>query len=214
MTATIHQPDYLPYLGYFYKLFKSDVFIFLDDAQFSNQGGHDCNFIKTSQGACRLKVPVSQTLGDAINQVTTKDELDWKNKHLNIVAQSYKHAPFFEKIFPIYQELLETTYNTIAHMNETIILRFCREFGFSKTIFKSSELDIHTKSEQRILDICHAVNADTYFSGNGAKAYQSEEHFSKDKIKLVYSDYVPVKYPQLWGEFIENLSVLDYYCRK
>lgn len=210
MTAAIHQPDYLPYPGYFYKILKSDIFIFLDDAQFSNNGGHDINLIKAPEGSFRLKIPVRQTLGDAINKVRTKDELGWKSRHLDAVRRCYTNAPYFDTLFPVYQELLNTSYDNIAELNKAIIIRFCREFGLNRTFLNSSETGINSKREQRIIDICHALHADTYFSGNGARAYQSEDRFKYYGIRLIYSDYKPIVYPQLGDGFIENLSVVDY----
>lgn len=210
MTAAIHQPDYIPYLGYFYKILHSDIFVFLDDAQFSTGGGHDNNLIKTPRGSYRLKIPVQQTLGDTINAVRTKDELDWKKKHLDAVYQNYKDAAFFDRAFPVYEEVLSPDYSSIAELNEAIILMFCAESGIHKPFLKSSDMAIQTKREQRVYDICRAVNADTYLSGTGAKAYQSEADFSSNGIRLVNSRFKPHEYPQLWDGFIENLSVLDY----
>ena len=210
MTVAIHQPDYIPYPGYFYKILHADVFVFLDDAQFSNSGGHDKNLIKTPRGAQGLKIPVRQTLGDKINAVRTKDELGWKEKHLHSILGNYKHAPFFECVFPILKAVLEPQHKSIAELNAAIIRRFCTEGGLGTKFLKSSDMDIRTKRSQRIFDICHTVGADTYLSGTGARAYQSSEEFAASGIRLVYSSYTPAVYPQLWGSFIENLSVLDY----
>lgn len=210
MIAAIHQPDYIPYPGYFYKIKKSDVFLFLDDAQFSNNGGHDWNLIKTPRGAQRMKVPVLQTLGDPINKVKTKDDLGWKKQHLQAVLANYQNAPYFQTIYPMIQELLTASFENIAEMNAAIIIRLAHEFGLNPVFLKTSELNITTKREQRIIDLCHAVQAETYFSGSGARVYQSEATFLANKIKLVYSDYHPAPYPQLWEGFIENLSVIDY----
>ena len=111
MIVSIHQPDYISYLGYFYKVSQSDAFVFLDDAQFSNDNMHHWNRIKTPQGECRLKIPVEQHLGDLINQVRTKDELKWKEKHLKTIEMNYKKAPFFEELFPQFKELLTKDYH-------------------------------------------------------------------------------------------------------
>ena len=88
MVISIHQPDYIPYLGYFYKMSQSDKFVFLDDAQYSNDNMHNWNKIKTPQGELRLKIPVENHLGDAINKVRTKDELGWREKHLKTIEMS------------------------------------------------------------------------------------------------------------------------------
>ena len=89
MIASIHQPDYLPWLGLYYKMAHSDVFVYLDDAQYSNEAAHDYNVIKGQNGKQRLKVPVEQHLGDLICNVRTRDELKWKNKHLNSLQMNY-----------------------------------------------------------------------------------------------------------------------------
>jgi hypothetical protein len=214
VTAAIHQPDYVPYPGYFYKILHSDVFIFLDDAQFSTSGGHDRNLIKTPRGAYRLKIPVQQTLGDKLNAVRTKDELGWKKRHLDAVAENYRRAAFYDRAFPVYEEVLLGRYPSIAELNEALIRRFCAESGLDITFLKSSEMSIRAMREQRIYDICRAVGADTYLSGTGARAYQSEADFEASGIKLVYSPYAPREYPQLWGGFIGNLSVLDYVMNR
>ena len=92
MVVAIHQPDYISWLGYFYKMSRSDVFVFLDDCQFSNDNMHHWNRLKTPQGSCRVKIPVEQHLGDPINRVRTRDELGWKEKHLRTVEMNYSRA--------------------------------------------------------------------------------------------------------------------------
>lgn len=210
MIISIHQPDYISYLGLFYKISRSDKFVFLDDCQFSNDNMHHWNRIKTPQGECRLKIPVNQHLGDTINNVKTKDELKWKEKHLKTIEMNYKKALHFDEIFPAFKELLLQPYNSIAEQNIAINTWIAKSFGMKVEFFKSSEMDINSVNENRVLDICEKLGADTYISGNGARTYQHDEHFNSRGIKLVYTDYKSIEYKQLWKEFIPNLSVLDY----
>lgn len=212
MIVSIHQPDYISYLGYFYKISKSDVFVFLDDAQFSNDNMHHRNRIKTPQGECRLKIPVEQHLGDLINEVRTKDELKWKEKHLKTIEMNYKKAPFFEKLFPQFQELLLKNYSNLAELNIAVNIWIIKGFGFKAKLYRSSDMDISTVREERVIDIVKAFDGDVYISGNGAKAYQVDDHFAKRGIKLVYTDYKPVEYMQQWKKvgFLPYMSTLDY----
>jgi hypothetical protein len=210
MVVAAHQPDYIPWLGYFHKISKADIFVFLDDVQFSNEGGHNRNLIKTPQGSQWLTVPVQKSYYDPINKVRTMDEYGWKKKHLRSIELNYKRAPFFNEVFPVISELLLSKYLNIAEMNGAIIQRISKEFGFTASYILSSYMDIKTAGEQRIIDICRNLGARAYYSGHGAKAYQNPSHFAEYKIELIYSDYRPVQYPQLWGEFTENLSVVDY----
>jgi len=206
----IHQPNYIPWLGYFYKIYQSDIFVFLDDAQFSNEGMHNFHYIKTPQGLFRLKIPVLQKMGDKINEVKCKDELGWKKKHLITITNFYSRAAHFNEVFVDFKTLLERDYDNLVEMNIAIIQFFCAKLGINKQFIKSSDLHITSTKETRILDICKILNAEIYYSGTGAKAYQKEENFTKKGIKLEYSNYTPFEYPQFFGAFQSNVTILDY----
>lgn len=210
MICAIHQPDYIPWLGLYYKVAHSDVFVYLDDAQYSNEADHNVNTIKTSNGAFRLKIPVEQHLGDIISDVRTRDELKWKDKHLKTIKMNYGKADYFNSIFPGFSDIIMEDYKSIADLNIAINKFICDGFKINSKILKSSDLDIATVREERIIDICKAVGADEYLSGNGARAYQTEEHFTQNGLKLTYLDYKPITYKQLWKDFLPCMSVLDY----
>lgn len=210
MIISIHQPDYIPYPGLFYKMWKSEKFVFLDDAQFSSDNMHHWNRIKTPQGECRLKVPVKHKFGDPINQVVTRDELKWKKKHLKTIEMNYKKAKYFADFFPIFQELLLTKYLNLADMNIAINQCIAEKFGICPQFFRTSDMEIRTVREERVIDICVMLGADIYISGNGAKAYQQDKHFADRGVSLQYTDYKPIEYQQCWKSFIPNLSILDY----
>jgi hypothetical protein len=210
MRIAIHQPDYIPYIGYFYKISQVDLFVHLNDAQFSNDNMHHRNSIKTPQGRKRLTIPLKYHFKDNINQVRTKDELEWKEKHLGLLAANYQKCRYFNDIFPKLRELLLTVYDNLADMNMAINQFIISGFGFSAPVIKASDLNIFTKKEERVLDICSVLEADEYYSGLGAAGYQKEENFRNRGITLTYTDYKPFIYPQQWGSFEPNLSVLDY----
>lgn len=210
MIVSINQPNYIPYIGYFHRIAKSDTFVYLDDAQFSNNNMHHWNYLKTPQGRLRIKIPVDYHFKDSINQARTKDELGWKEKHLKIIRMNYCKAKYFADFYPVFEELLLRPYSNIAEMNMTIIDYICRSFGFLAVRIKASSLKIATHKEERIIDICTTLKADTYLSGPGAKAYQEENHFSDRGIELCYTDYHSFEYPQLFQEYIPDLSVLDF----
>ena len=207
---SIHQPNYIPWLGYFYKISQSDIFVFLDDAQFSNEGMHNFHYIKTPQGAFRLKIPVENNFNDPIRNVKTRDELGWKIKHLKNIEANYKRAPHFEEVYSDFSKILLEEYQNLAVLNSEIIKFICQKLGINSTFLNSSSLSINTTREEKILDICSALNANIYYSGTGAKAYQKEENFTQRGISLLYSTYKPYEYTQLWGEFRANVSIIDY----
>lgn len=210
LVVGIHQPDYIPYIGYFYKIAKSNIFVFLDDAQFSNDNMHHWNSIKTPQGQFNLKIPVKHHFGDLINEVNFRNEMNWQKKHLKTISMNYGRAKHFDTIFPKFEKLINANYENLALMNIAINQFICNEFGFDTEFVLSSDLNIHSFKEDRVIDICTKLNAETYLSGHGAKSYQKESNFNKNNIHLEYTKYHSFKYKQQWNEFIPDLSILDY----
>ena len=207
---SIHQPNFIPWLGYFYKIYQSDVFVFLDDVQFSNQGMHNYHYIKTSQGSFRLKVPVHKNFKDNINQVQINYSLDWKQKHLKTLVANYKRSPFFEEVYTDLEHFYNTDFPNIALFNSEIIAFYCRKLGIGTRLMNSSELNIASVREQKIIDICVALDGKVYYSGTGAKAYQNEENFKENGLELRYSSFKVFQYPQLWNDFQSNVTIVDY----
>ena len=209
--VSIHQPNYIPWLGYFYKIAKSDIFVFLDDAQFSNSGAHNYHNIKTPQGKLRLKIPVEYKLGDHINEVRTKDELGWKKDHLNKIQLNYKKAPYFEEIYNDFELLLNKKYNNLSELNTEIVKFICAKFNFKTNFVSASELNLNTSREEKVIDICNELEATIYLSGTGAKAYQVEENFINRGLILEYYYFKTIAYNQLWNtDFLISVSIIDF----
>ena len=211
MKVAIHQPCYLPYLGIFYKMWQADTFVFLDDAQFSTGYVFNWNRIKTPQGECRIKIPVDYRFGDPLTATRPKDELGWKEKHIKTIEMNYSRARYFKDAFPAIKEIILSKHSSIAELGIDLMVFIARSFGLLQNqYFRTSEMSIDTLKEQRVLDIVKAVGGDEYISGHGAADYQSEDHFSAIGIKLTYTDFEAPTYNQLWGDFIPNLSVIDF----
>lgn len=205
-----HQPNYIPWLGYFYKIAESDIFVFLDDVQYSNHGMHNYHYIKTPQGPFRLKIPVIGSQGDIIYTILTRDELDWRDKHLKIITANYKRAKFFEEVFSDFYDLIKCQYTNLATQNITIIKFFCGKLGIKTRFIEASSLKITSTREDRIIDICKILNGDVYNSGTGARSYQKEDDFNRKGIILKYCEFQPFEYPQQWGAFQSNVTIIDF----
>lgn len=210
--VAIHQPDYIPWIGLYYKMAHCDTFVYLDDAQYSNEADHNVNKIKTPQGELKLKVPVEQHLGDLICNVRTKDELGWKEKHLKTIRMNYSKAPYFDAVFPGYENVINAHNGSIAELNMAINEYICDGFGIRPEILKSSDMEINTVREERVIDITLQCGGTEYLSGNGARAYQVDDHFTQRGVKLTYLDYQPIEYRQQWSKvgFLPCMSVVDY----
>jgi len=206
----IHQPNYIPWLGYFYKIFHCDIFVFHDDVQFSKKGLHNFHYIKTKDERLRLKIPVAEHQGILINEVRMKNELSWKTEHLHRIRDAYKKAPYFNEVYSDFESLLSTNTDQLVHFNAKIIQFICKKFGFEREFIFASKLGLKSSRQEKILDILSALNSTMYYSGTGAKTYQNEEEFQIRGIELIYSNFHPFEYPQFWGGFESNISIIDY----
>ena len=151
MIIAIHQPDYLPYIGTYYSMSRADKYVFLDDAQYSTSNMNDYNKIKTPQGECRIKIPVQHHFKDAINQVVTRDSLGWKEKHLKMIRMNYTKSRYFQEFYPVLEKLLQKQYENLAEMNIAISVEIARRLGITTEFCRSSDLQIHSQKEQRVI---------------------------------------------------------------
>ncbi len=207
-----HQPNYIPWLGYFYKMLKCDVFILSDNVQYTDASYINRNLIKTPSGSKWLTVNVATkgAYGQLIKEVKINNALNWNVKHWKMIHQYYSRSPHF----PEYENELRWVYqkhwDNLAELNETLIKICCKALNINHVTFiKGSSLNTTSKGTDQIIDECRAVGADTYLSGYGASNYMDEEKFKKAGITLKYYDFQHPVYRQLWGDFIPNLSILD-----
>jgi len=212
--VAIHQPNYIPWLGYFYKMAKCDYFVYLDSVQYPRgQSFAARNRIKTPTGPIFLTIPISVPHGHQ-GKISYLDvefaDLKWKAKHLRTIQLNYKRAPFFEEIFELYRSQLEH-HHQFVELNIGLIETFAEYLEIrSKRVRLSNILKTTRKKNELIIDICKKIGAETYLSGTGGgKEYNDENLLNQHGIKLVYNDFKHPVYPQLWGDFIPNLSIID-----
>lgn len=217
MILASHQPDFAPYPGFFYKMFKSDIFVLSDDVGYSNSEMHKYNFIQGANGKQRIGLPVeAHSEGLPIRKVRISSDSRLIEKAAKSFEQSYKHHPYYEK----YGRMIVNTIlsaispygNSLSDLNKSLIYFIANGFGFKASILSASRLPCDGRKDERIIGFCKALKCDTYISGYGAAAYHDPELYGRNGIVLTYSGYRPIVYPQYGnkGEFIENLSMLDY----
>jgi hypothetical protein len=212
--AAIHQPNYIPWPGYFHKLAACDVFVYLDAVQYPRgQSFAARNRIKTPNGVVFLTIPVSVPKGHegkaSYLEVEFADER-WREKHVKTVEQSYKRAPYFDEVFDLYRGGLEQG-QTLVDLNVGLIEAIAAYLGIETRRVRLSEtLDSFGEKSDLIVDVCKSVGADVYLSGaGGGREYNDERLLNERGIELRYDDYAYPEHPQLWDGFEPNLSVLD-----
>jgi hypothetical protein len=212
-----HQPNFLPWLGYFAKIFHADVFFLLDDVQFTQgHGKHNWTTrvrILSSSGPQWLTVPVKRTGKGKqfINEVEI-DSADrrWLRKTLLTVEQSYKKTKYFEQYYGVLKEILAEGHKFIAELNIKLVMWLIDILGIQGEIHRSSDFSLTTTSNQRLIDLIISVGGRVYLSGDGADDYQLESEFKKNAISLQKMGFQHPVYEQIHGsEFIPGLSIID-----
>lgn len=210
---TIHQPNFMPWLGFFDKMSKADTFILLDNVQYEKNATINRNKIKTPQGEKWLTIPVKVHLPQDINTVLTDETRSWRSDHLKTLFANYKRAKNFDSVFCLIEkEYLKNNAN-LAQFNLDLIELFAKFLKIEAKIILSSDLNVEGRKNELLINLIKKAGGTDYLSGLGAKDYMDLELFNRNDIKINWQNFKHPKYQQLWGEFIPNLSVLDFiFC--
>lgn len=216
MILASHQPDFFPWMGYFYKIWQSDAFVFSDNVQYSKSARHNYNDILTSNGPQRFTLPIHYHC-TGIDKLEIAADDKTIGKMLKTLQFAYGKAKHFDTVFPVMEMLLRRapTAKSLADFNYMCIEDFCRRFGMfgyksNRDFYLSSDMMLKHRRDARIIEMCKSLGATTYYSGAAAKDYHIESDYRKNGIALVYSDYEPVVYEQVGGRQVINMSVIDY----
>lgn len=216
MIVSIHQPAYLPWLGYLDRIYRSDVFIFLDTVQFERNSFTNRNRIKTANGPIWLTIPtLLQGHSSKTIQEMEIDELrDWRQKHLRSLEQSYRRAPAFEGRFERLRDQYPST-SMLADFCFSQLKFWLDELDIKTMVVRSSELKVSGAKSDLVLSLCRSVGGSTYLSGPQGRNYLDENSFAEAAVSIQYHAYQHPTYPQLHGEFIPAMGVVDYWlnCR-
>jgi hypothetical protein len=200
----------MPWLGYFDKIVKSDCFVFLDIVQFKKNEFQNRNKIKTAHGWMWLTVPVRYKYPEHIDEVKVNNRIDWRKKHLRALDINYQRAPYFRDLFPTLEEFYAGDSESLTQINRASVLMCLGILGMNKETKVASEMgDFPEEPSERLAAICESLGADIYLSGRGGKDYLDLHPFQKRKITVIFQDFKHPVYPQLYGDFISHLSLLD-----
>ena len=212
MIVSIHQPNYIPWLGFFHKLLLSDTYVVFDDVQFPRGKDYaNRNQIKPNNGKMWLTASV---LGKKDlkpwNQIKINDN-GWREKHLKNIKSFYQKSPYFDTYYPMIEYIYKQNQKLLIELNLDLILFFLTILGKDINIVTSSSIKTELAGLDKILYILKDQKATRYISGDGegSKRYIDEKLFKDNNIELIWQDYRHPTYNQMYGEFIPYLSILD-----
>jgi hypothetical protein len=212
MLVGIHQPHYLPWLRYFEKIARSDVFIVLDDVQYEKNGFQNRNKIKTAQGAQLLTVPVARPTQRPIREIELDLRTPWQAVHSRALEMSYGKAPYFGDYWPEIAALYAQPWTHLGALNRAMLELFVRQLGITTPLRYSSELAVPGESTERLANLVRAVGGTEYLSGAYAvQAYLDPAVLAAAGIRLAFQEWHAPQYDQLYPKagFQKDLAIVD-----
>lgn len=208
--VAILQSNYIPWKGYFDIIASVDEFILYDEVQFTKNDWRNRNRIKTPAGLQWLSIPVGTDLQRRVRDVPLP-EGGWRRRHWRSLECNYRRAAHFAETEPLVRPLYQAgAQATLSQLNRAFIEAICGYLGITTRITDSSLYRPAGSRSERLVDLCAQAGAGVYVSGPSARAYLDEAAFQARGMAVAwvdYSGYPP--YPQLWGEFVHEVSILD-----
>lgn len=223
MKLACMQPYFFPYIGYFQLIQSVDTFILYDLVQYKKNGWiHRNRLLELNKGDCYIHVPIKKTgLTQLIKDVEIDNASDWSHKICLMLQHNYKRSPYFDQLYPFFEELLSQPFQTLSRLNCETIKAIAGLLDIQTRIIQNSEpylfiekqLQIksspYTTREQRIFLICQQEGACTYINAIGGQMLYKKELFRENKIELQFLQTEDIQYKQPAPAFYPNLSILD-----
>ncbi|MFH1024843.1 MAG: WbqC family protein [Planctomycetota bacterium] len=215
MLITGHQPNYLPYTGFFHKVARSDLFIIVDNVQFVKRGPFGWqhrNRIRGADGVRWLTVPVktSGRFHQRIIEVEIDNARPWGRKHMRSLEFAYREAPHYREYADAFQGLYAREWDRLADLNVAIIRHLLDVLGIRTPVRRTSEMGVVGEGTGLVVALCRAAGADEYLSGIHGRDYLDYALLRDEGIRVRYPKFRHPVYPQRGhADFVENLSAVD-----
>lgn len=212
MIVTAHQVGYLPWLGFFDKVARADLFCVFDAVQYERRGWNNRNYIKTANGPLMLSVPVASK--DHFDKLLKDVEIvqgNWIRKHMRSIELAYRKAPFFEQHFAGVGAILDlyAEGGLLIDLNMDLMRYFLRALGMQRQVVRASDYTFQGEKSALVLDMCKQLGATTYIFGGEGENYADTAAFAEAGVLVQFQRYDHPVYPQLHGSFEANMSILD-----
>jgi len=208
--VAIHQPHYLPWLGYLAKWAEADLFVFLDTVQFEKNGWQNRNLIKSSAGPQWLTVPVRARLGMSIKDVPIDTSQPWARRHLRAIELAYGRAAGWNRHADGIRAFYTQPWRELAGLAVANARWLACTVGIATPSRLASELTVTaTDPTERLVELCRAVGATTYLAGRDGVEYMDLKRFRQAGLEVRAQAYEHPTYSQLHGVFVPFLSGLD-----
>lgn len=211
MVLTAHQTAYLPWAGLIHKILLADKFVFFDCVQMSNDDYERRNKIKGPNGEFWLTVPLhSKGYRDKkLFELEIDNSQRWRDKHQKSIYYAYKKAPYFDEYEGFFDDLFQQEWQYLTEFNEYFLKWILSILKIEVEYCRASDMHFEGQKSDLVLDMCKKLGADMYIFGSQGANYADRKAFEQAGIKLYFQQYNSPVYPQQWGQFQPNMSVID-----
>ena len=216
MIIAIHQPHFLPWLGYLHRMAQVDAFVLLDHEQFERRNYQNRTMIRMNDEARWITVPVIQhSQKERIVEKQVDNRLDgpkwWSPNVFSTLRHAYRDAGFFGAYAPRFKQLFETRFDRLVDLNQAGLDVLREAFAIRTPLVKSSALAVEGARGDLILNICRALGADALLVGfGGSRGYLDTDAFARAGVRIAYHQFSHPEYAQCGqAPFLRGLSALD-----
>lgn len=222
MIVSAHQPAYLPWLGYFHKIFLADIFVIMDDVQFEKNSFTNRNKIIADGREVMLTIPVRQKghIDKAVSQIEVSDHR-FRKKHLKSVEQAYRKSPAFDTVFGMISSVLDMEFPLLIDYTNRLTRLFLEYLNIETRILFASDLKMTSRKLDYVIELTEKAvklsgqgevdEADEHIFvfGSFGKDYADENRLASANIQPYFQDYKHPQYRQMTASFVPNISILD-----
>lgn len=211
MRLAIHQPEHLPWLGYFGKLAAADAMVVLDRVPYRHQYFQNRNRLAVDGHAVWLTVPVQHRnhLSTPIHEMRIVREQSWRRRYLGRLRDATRRLSYADDVAPRLEEMIETPHERLVTLNMEIISYFAARLGVATPLSLSSECDAVGSRSELLAELCQTHRATTYLSGPSGRDYLDLTPFRERGIRVEVFEFRHPRYPQSATRFMPNLAVVD-----
>ncbi|MCX7735855.1 MAG: WbqC family protein [Candidatus Kapabacteria bacterium] len=213
MIVTGHQPQYLPYIGLFNKIAKSDIFLFTDNVQFLKESWQSRTIIKSPKDEIlylSINVKTKNRSTQLIKDVEVAD-LKWQKKHIQTIKQNYSKTQYFDEIFPILEKYYINEIKFLIDITIPLLIEMINLLKINVNIDYCSNLQIDGSKTTALIQKCIKTNSDTYLAGQGGKNYIDIQEFKKNNLNILFNNFVHPVYKQTGQKFLEGMAIIDLF---
>lgn len=210
MKVAIIQPSFIPWKGFFDIISKVDIFVHLDDVQYTKSDWRNRNYISGRNGRVLLTIPIRKhPFGSKINQIYIDEEKSWRKLHLKTIKQNYSNSPFYKDYESLVEDIYSFDTEKLSEFTIYSVELISRFLGLKTKFTKSSEFVLNGSRETKLIEICKLLDASEYITGPAASSYLNPGLWLSEGIKLRFFSYEYPEYPQKSLEFHHNVSIID-----